>query len=216
MQNRMLCGAVAAMALASLAPMERLHAAKPSSPDVPVAMLMRDNLADGIRSDGLGEYRHGLLNVRSVLNGNFLFDTNDNSRLDLGRRLHLDFHGQSTPVFSTLDVDVFIGSLGAAGNPSVDGDLRVMSLSQILLRRTRINWVDGNLQYHLRWDGPDNGHGFLAFTCTVHNGTVCTRWSVAPNGNGLAGLYSIATKGNATEIPHGTYSMPFEMTLDRQ
>jgi hypothetical protein len=98
-----------------------------------------------------------------------------------------------------------------------------MQLDEQRPRRTRINWVQGNLQYILAWNGPENGpppihHDFVTFTCATY-ASVCTSWTVTPGtegGTGLAGLYSIPTKGNATETYLGSYTMPFSITLTKQ
>lgn len=119
---------------------------------------------------------------------NFVSDTNDNTRLDGGRRLRLDFHTQPVPnpLLSSFDVDAFIGTTGATGDSATDGD----------------------------WNGPENGHSFWNFRCDLDNGSACTQWTVTPGGT--AGLYSVPTKGNAVETFYASYTMPFSMTLTKQ
>jgi hypothetical protein len=97
-------------------------------------------------------------------------------------------------------------------NPS--DNLKFMHAGQSLQRRARFAWVDGSLQYSLRWDGPENLHTFLNFQCDVDNGAAspqCTQWTVTPQG--LAGLYSTPAKNQNGDTYYGSYSMPFAMTL---
>jgi len=102
---------------------------------------------NGLYGDG-PYFDDGVENVRAVLvTGNFVFDTNDNARLDLGRRLVLDFHDQlpapsPIPSHGPYSVDVFIGTIGVTGVPAADGDLRTMTANQTLYRRARIGWVE--------------------------------------------------------------------------
>lgn len=192
-----------------------LDAAKPAA-DVPLTVTLGDALSDGLRSDG-GIYLNGTANVKAVLlsnsNGNFIFDTNDATGVDLGRRLKIDFKGQVGPFASrpAFPADVFLGTLATNSDPT--NNLRTMSLGQTLARRTRVSWVEGSTQYSLAWNGTLDGHshGYVNFRCDI--GSPCTQWTVTPGG--LAGLYSIPTKGNSTETYIGTYSMPFSMTLQK-
>jgi hypothetical protein len=73
--------------------------------------------------DGEGLYIDGVDNVRAEIVGNFVFDTNDNARLDLGRRLVLNFRGEGVvppspiPPSGAYAVDVFIGTIGVTETP---------------------------------------------------------------------------------------------------
>ena len=187
---------------------------------VPLLVSLRDAAAtDGVLSDNGGFYTDGQQNVKAVLvaniNGNFVFDTNDQSNIDGGRRLVLDFHGQPNLPFAApvpFPVDVFLGSLPV--NSTDTDNLQTMRAGETHQRRTRLAWVDGDQQYSLRWDGPENGHTFLSFHCDIDDGAVtphCTQWTVTPDG--IAGLYSVPTKGKTVDTYYGAYSMPFSMTL---
>jgi hypothetical protein len=176
----------------------------------------------GVQTDG-AVYVDGESNVRAVLNasyaGNLLFDTNDNTRLDGGRRVWLNFDGQPTPFGSAspFPADVFIGTIPVSETNT--DNLITMALNQTFPRRTRINWVgDDGKSYYLAWDGPENdGHDFVTFTCTALSASACSRWTAAPGtigGSGKAGLYSSVTaKGKTTVAYYGSYDMPFQMTL---
>jgi hypothetical protein len=174
----------------------------------------------GLYGDGL--YIDGVDNVRAVLvTGNFVFDTNDNARLDLGRRLFLDFHGQSVPSpippSGAYAVDVFIGTIGVTGVAADDGDLRAMTAEQTLYRRARIGWTEGTKSYSLRWDNPvNNVDGLLSFHCDF--GDPCQQWTMTPAPapapvDGQAGLYSISSGKKPTETYIGSYNMPFSAIL---
>ena len=183
---------------------------------------LSDLTADGVLSDN-GTYTSGQQNVRAVLlantNGNFVFDTNDQSGIDGGRRLVLDFRGQSTPFPSAVafPVDAFIGTLPVDVNtPNPLDNLQTMRAGDTLQRRARLAWVDGSKQYSLRWDGSDNGHTFLSVSCvseTTGVKPVCKEWTVTSAGP--VGLYSIPTKGRDIETAYPDVSMPFTMTLIR-
>jgi len=200
-----------------------LAAKPPSYVSVPLIVTLRDIAAtDGILSDG-GPYTDGQQNVRAVLvatiNGNLVFDTNDSAPTDGGRRIFLDFHGQTTPFPSDVPVpiDVFLGTISVSGQEPSD-NLQIMHAGQTLQRRARFAWVDGAVQYSVRWDGPENGHSFLNFHCDADDGAVnpthCTQWTVTPAG--AAGLYSIPSKGKEVDSFYGNVSMPFSMTLLRK
>jgi hypothetical protein len=220
----MVAGAVCAV----LAGATLLAAGKPGASDTALAVTVRDLPDDGVKSDGL-PYVNGQANVRAVLvgndNGNFVFDTNDNSRVDGGRRLRLNFAGQSGQYqkvpFSTdveLDIDTFFGTL--AGGLADDGDLRALKLNESLTRRGPISWTDGSRQYGLRWNGQTSADGkftagLLLFTCTADNGSSCTAWSVSPT-SPIAVLDSVPTKGSSSQTVYGYFSMPFEFQLTKR
>src|SRR3954452_402848 len=143
-------------------------AGKPDSSDLLLVVTLRDAGTDGVQSDG-GSYTSGQMNVRAVLvgndAGNFVFDTNDNARKDGGRRLVLDFHGQTGTPFPAnvpILIDTFFGTL--SGGSADDGNLRTLALGQSLTRRGPIGWSVGTTAYALRWHGQ-NGAGLLRFTC---------------------------------------------------
>ena len=167
---------------------------------------------------GDGPYSDGEGNVRAVLvTGNFVFDTNDNARLDFHRRLVLDFNNQpdvpSGIPAGPYPVDVFIGTIGVTGVPAADGDLRAMITGQTLHRRARIGWTEGTQSYSLRWDNPvNNVDGLLKFHCDF--GDPCQQWTMTPDGP--AGLYSISSGKKPTETYYGSYNMPFSATLTAQ
>jgi len=223
MKRRVFLSGLMSTAGACLALSVTAGAAKPPSyVSVPLIMSLRDLAGDGILSDG-GSYTDGVLNVRAELvanvNGNLVFDTNDAVATDGGRRLFLDFHGQTSvfPSSSAFPVDVFLGTIPVIGQEPAD-NLQIMSVGQTLQRRARFAWVDGALQYSVRWDGPENGHSFLNVLCNADDGSItaahCIHWTVKPDGVG--GLYSISTKGKQVETFYGNVSMPFEMTLLRK
>ena len=172
---------------------------------------------------GDGPYFDGADNVRAVLvdnvTGNFVFDTNDNARLDLHRRLVLDFHSQDRlpsspiPASGPYAVDVFIGTIGVTGVAADDGDLRAMTAGETLYRRARFGWVAGSKTYSLRWDNVENnGDGLLSFHCDL--GDPCQQWTMTPDGQ--AGLYAITSGKKPTETRVGSYNMPFSATLTAQ
>lgn len=220
----MVAGAVCAM----VAGTTLMAAGKPGSSDTPLTLTVRDLPDDGVKSDG-GSYVNGQANVRAVLvaneNGNFVFDTNDNTRVDGRRRLRLNFAGQegqynSVP-FSTsieLDIDTFLGTL--AGGLADFGDLRALLAGQSLTRRGPVSWTDGSRQYALRWNGQTSADGqftagLLRFTCTADNTASCTAWTVAPT-SPVAVLDSVPTKGASTQTVYGYFNMPFELYLTRR
>ncbi|PWT81793.1 MAG: hypothetical protein C5B57_09810 [Blastocatellia bacterium] len=224
MKRRFLSGGVILGVCAALVGAAGVQGAKPGSTDLQLVVNFTNLSTDGVRSDGQtcseGQYCGGQQNVRAVLldnsAGNFIFDTNDNARIDGGRRLVLDFHTPSTPFTNPLPVDVFIGTIVVDSSNPIPGDnLRTMTTGQTLQRRTRIGWVDGNTSYAVAWNGPENdGHGFLNIHCDGNDGTSCIQWTVTPGGT--AGLYSSPTKGNVTETYYGSYTMPFSATLFKQ
>lgn len=190
-------------------------AGKPGATDLPLIVTLRNQTGDGVQSDG-DAYRSGDQNVRAVLvandNGNFVFDTNDNSRIDGSRRLVLNFGSQPVPngLASSFSVDTFLGTLIT----STSDDLRAMVLNQVMYRRGPIGWTDGSLGYAVRFSGLD-GSGVLAFTCTAVDAThYCSNWTVAPTGPAV--LDSMPTKGSSTRTIYGTYNMPFEMYLSKK
>ena len=222
MKRRAFLGGLTLTAGACLAlSLPALAAKPPSFVEVPLIVSLSDLTgADGVLSDN-GIYTSGQQNVRAVLlantNGNFVFDTNDQPGIDGGRRLVLDFRGQATPFPSAVafPVDAFIGTLPVDFNTTNPLDnLQTMRAGDVLQRRARLAWVDGSKQYSLRWDGPDNGHTFLSVRCEAESSgvkPVCVQWTVTPDG--IAGLYSIPTKGKEVDTLHGSVSMPFSMTL---
>ena len=224
MNRRLLLTAATLVASASLGSVATVGAAKPTAVAVPLVVSLSDVAGNGVLSDNGGEYTDREQNISAELlantNGNFVFDTNDQPGVDGGRRLYLDFHGQATPFASTvaIPVDIFIGTLAVDLNAVDPSDnLQTMHADQTLQRRARMAWVSGNLQYSLRWDGPDNGHSFLNVHCDNDDGALkprCTDWTVTPDG--LAGLYSIPTKGKAVDTPYGSFDMPFTMTLRKK
>jgi hypothetical protein len=179
------------------------------------------DIANGLYGDDDGLYFDGVDNVRAEIVGNFVFDTNDNARLDSGRRLFLEFHGQSVPSpippKGEYAVDVFIGTIGVAGVAAEDGDLRAMTMGDTLYRRARFNWVAGSKTYSLRWDNVEND-GLLEFHCDL--GNPCYEWTMrptmTPDGPEPAGLYVITSGKNPTETRVGSYNMPFSATLTAQ
>ena len=187
-----------------------LQGAKPVVNEVRLNVSFRDLASDGVNSDG-GSYQDGIANVRAVLVandwGNFVFDTNDDAAVDGGRRLVLNSPS------GVISADVFIGTIGVTGNASTDGNLRtLLETSGPLPRKMNVSWVAGNLLYSLRWNGI-NGASISIFKCVASPSGTCIQWTAS---GGDAGLYSIPTKGRATETYLGTFSMPFEMTLDHQ
>ena len=222
MQIRSVLGAVALLVCTLLAATAGLQSKGPPPSNWPVKVSLTNSAADGVVSDGLfcsnsaDHYCSGDGNVRAEMlantQGNFVFDTNDRSRTDGGRRLVLNLGTE------VLHVDAFIGTIGVTGT-NADGNLRTMAVGDPpLSRRTRISWVEESVQFSLRWDGfsPDS---YIAFTCQEDNGLVegreCKRWTASPLGDD-ARLYSVPAKGGTTETFLGTYSMPFSMTLVRQ
>jgi hypothetical protein len=203
-------------------------AGKPGATDTALSVAVRSLTSDGVKGDGAG-YVNGQANVKAVLvandNGNFVLDTNDNTKVDGGRRLRLNFAGQQgqyvTAPLSTnidLDVDVFFGTL--AGGLADFGDLRSLLVNQSLTRRGPISWTDGERQYNLRWNGQTSSDGqftagLLRFTCTSDNGAACTAWTVAPT-TPVAVLDSTPTKGSSTQTVYGYFSMPFELYLTKR
>lgn len=202
-----------------------LAAGKPGSSDVPLEVSIANSNGYGVYNDGGGWYISGSQNVRAVLvnntNGNFVFDTNDNSSIDGARRLHLVFPTQvptGSPFApnSELDIDAYFGTLGLTGT-SADGNLRTMAAGQTLLRKGPISWVQGSLQYALRFDGGRVGTqqvGLLSFTCNSSDALGCSNWTLVPTG--VAQLDSTPTKGASTRTVYGVINMPFLMTLTRQ
>jgi len=192
-----------------------IAAGKPGSTDLPLIVSFRDGTADGVKSDG-DVYRNGEQNVRAVLvandNGNFVFDTNDISRIDGSRRLVLNFGGQSLPngLSQSLDIDTFLGTLIT----TTSDDLRAMVQDQEMFRRGPITWSAGSLVYAVRFSGQD-GSGVLSFTCTaVDTSQHCSNWTVKPTGKAV--LDSTPAKGSSTRTIYGTYDMPFEMYLSKK
>jgi hypothetical protein len=211
MTQRNVLFAAAVCLAAVLAGPVTLQGAKPVANEVRLNVSFRDLASDGVKSDASTPYQDGSDNVRAVLVGNdwgnFVFDTNDDAAVDGGRRLVLNF--PSGPI----SVDVFIGTIGVTGNASTDGNVRTLvETSGPLPRRLNMSWVAGNLLYSLRWNGI-NGASTSSFKCVASPSGTCVQWTAS---GGDAGLYSIPTKGRATETYVGTFSMPFEMTLDRQ
>jgi len=192
-----------------------LQGAKPSGA-LPLDVDFGSATTNGLYGDG--PYFDGVHNVRAEIVGNFVFDTNDNARLDLGRRLVLDFHDQlpapsPIPSHGPYSVDVFIGTIGVTGVPAADGDLRTMTEDQTLYRRARFGWVEGTKSYSLRWDNIENHNdGLLKFHCEL--GTPCQEWTMTPDGQ--AGLYVITSGKKPTETHVGSYNMPFSATLTAQ
>jgi hypothetical protein len=203
------------------------------APDWPLNMDLQNDPADGVRSDGaslwcqqapmLGiQYCSGQQNVRAVIQatgspGNLLLDTNNIDSVNGPRRLHLDF-GAANSILddrypfgtTTFAIDTYIATLGENLN-STDPSLMTMSVNDVVKKRMRITWVNGNRQYNLRWDGS-SGRGFVDFTCWL--GSPCSVWKAEPALP--AGLYSFPTKGKPTEAYYGEYAMPFLMTLVSQ
>ena len=231
MTKRWLIGTLTLSGLLWLAATTGLQGAKPSGA-LPLNVdfgsyrsLPCTSCPGGATTTGLfgdGPYFDGVDNVRAVLIdndfGNFVFDTNDNARLDLNRRLVLHFHGQpGVPPGILADgpysVDVFIGTIGVTGVPAADGDLRAMSAGQTLYRRARFGWVEGTKSYSLRWDNIENHNdGLLKFHCEL--GNPCQEWTMTPDGQ--AGLYVITSGKKPTETHVGSYNMPFSATLTAQ
>ena len=147
-----------------------LQGAKPSGA-LPLDVDFGSETSNGLYNDLDGPYFDGVLNVRAEIVGNFVFDTNDNARLDLGRRLVLDFHSldadavpSGIPPNGPYSVDVFIGTIGVTGDAADEGDLRAMIMGDTLYRRARIGWVAGTKSYSLRWDKSErNADGLLKF-----------------------------------------------------
>ena len=198
-----------------------LQGAKPSGAlplRVDFGSATTNDLANGLYGDGDGLYIDGMRNVRAEIVGNFVFDTNDNTRLDLQRRLVLDFHNQpyvpsGIPADGPYFVDVFIGTIGVTGVAAADGDLRSMIAGDSLQRRARFGWVAGSKTYSLRWDNTENnGDGLLRFECIF--GDPCQQWKMTPTGK--AGLYSISSGKKPTETHIWSYNMPFSATLTAQ
>lgn len=170
--------------------------------------------ANGLYGDGDGLYIDGVRNVRAEIVGNFVFDTNDNARLDLSRRLVLNFRDQDVPLPVSPDgsyfVDVFIGTIGVTGVAAEDGDLRTMTANQDLNRRARIGWIEGTKSYSLRWDNTVKN--VLRFHCDF--GAPCQQWTMTPDGPAM--LYSISSGKKPTETYIGSYNMPFSAILTPQ
>jgi hypothetical protein len=230
MPKRFALGAAILCSGALLVLTGRLESKGPPVPNWSVSVSLRNLVGDGIVSDGsscsVDQYCSGEQNVRAEIlvnsEGNFVFDTNDAAAQDGGRRFVLNFgaansildsrypFGSGTP----FQVDTFIGTLGVNLNGS-DPSLTTMAFNDVVDKRMRITWVNGKLQYNLRWDGS-SGRGFVSFTCISSNGSTCSEWTASPASTAKAGLYSIPTKGKATEAYYGEYAMPFSMTLVRQ
>ena len=198
-----------------------LQGAKPSGALPLNVDFGSDSASDpGLYGDGL--YIDGVHNVRAEIVGNFVFDTNDNARLDLNRRLVLYFPDEpdvpsgipsGIPENVAYPVDVFIGTIGVTGGAAEDGNLRAMTMGDTLSRRARLNWVVGSKTYSLRWDNPENNvDGLLKFHCDF--GNPCQQWTMTPDGK--AGLYSISSGKKPTETYYGSYTMPFSATLTPQ
>ena len=216
MTKRALMGTVAASGLFVWAAGGSIQGAKPPG-DVPLVVDFGADTSMGLYADEGGVYTNGQQNVRAVIldNGNFVFDTNDNSRTDGGRRIVIDFHGQPfapAPAAGPHEADAFLGTLGLLDQPA--DDLKAMTAGgPNRLRRTRIGWSENGQEYSLRWDGL-GGDGYFTFHCEV--GAPCTEWTVTPTGPASLYLMTPSSKGKpATETPIGQYTMPFSITLTR-
>ena len=227
MKKRWIFGTMAFSACVCLVAGADLQGAKPPSA-VPLIVTVTNNEGHGLQGDN-GEYRSGADNVLAELLsnvfGNFIFDANDNPRIDGGRRLRLYFVSQTAPAPGLtpnewFDVDAGIGTIGVTQNAALDGNLRTMAFDENLQRRTRIGWEQGGRQYSLRWDGPEHyGEGYLNFHCDAYDGG-CTQWTVTPQIGSTpqkAGLYTVSTsKGTTTDTYYGSFDMPFSMTLAKK
>lgn len=190
--------------------------AKPAA-DLPVAVDFGGEQSPGLYSDGTGLYVHGQQNVRAVIlaNGNFVFDTNDNTRTDGGRRITIDFGGDGV-----FQADAFLGTIGVTGT-AADGNLATMAVGTLLQRRTRIGWSEDGQEYSLRWDGlvPTVGaapDGYFNFSCTAGSPGACSAWTVTPTGPASLYLMTPSSKGKpAGETLIGQYTIPFAITLTR-
>lgn len=194
---------------------------QPTRADLPVEVTFRNAPGDAVQSDAINLYRDGINNVRAILTGfnegNLVLDTNDGRR-DGGRRVRLSFAGQGGMSDGAADVFMPMRSVNLVGGGD---DLRTLLPDASVQKRLNITWTSGKTNYMLRWNGPENGHGFVTVTCTAPapvnpTGDTCGGWTFTATAEDVAGLYTTASKGGYKEILIATVSMPHEGYITRK
>lgn len=189
---------------------------QPTRADLPVEVTFRNAPGDAVQGDAINLYRDGVNNVRAILTGfsegNLVLDTNDGTRKDGGRRVRLFFAGQANMADGAADVFMPMRSVDLVGGGD---DLRTLTPGESEQKRLNITWTSGKTNYMLRWNGPENGHGFVTVTCTAPaplnaTGDSCGGWTFAAAAADAAGLYTTASKGGYKEVLIATVSMPHE------
>ena len=220
------------LGLASFRPVTAKGAPPVSDTPLDATYLSNDpvtSATNAIRSDGQGVYSNGINNLWVILfangEGNYRLDTNTRTNIDGGRRLVLDFGAQLPLTGGPPNSGGVINANGTMVTRSVNftGDnLRELTANQSLPKRMHMSWTAGKNTYALKWDGPENGHGFVTFTCTLTDplglqNSTCSTWDATP-GSATAGLY-LQSKNNSPDQPvlsrtgGNQYSMPFFIRL---
>ena len=225
-----------ALALATIAPELEAQKGKPLS-EVPMLLSFGTGEANALRSDGhlapgdAADYAHGVENVQAVLYpaGNLGFSTQANGRQAAERAVCFDFGSQQVPFAAGQCVNIAQPMIAYLTETT---PIHNLAYGQSVPKLTRFAWTDAstNTLYRLGYGTDMDGNGQLdsppvRVTCILPIDAAagqCSTWTVAPEADGTAALFSFAqtirggkvTVGPAVLVAH--YVMPFVQTITRQ
>jgi len=184
-----------------------LGAAKKPGPtgEIPMTATFGDTEADGLTSDGNGDYVNGVGGVRAVLvsAGNFVLDTRDSMRsfgLHFPSACATEVGGGDVTVefFSTAQLNAEGGLLGMTLNLPRSSDASVFFS------------LEGS-QYFVRFD-PDGDFGGSSVAVQITR-TASDRWEIVPEPSATASLLKQPLRGKPVITWVADCAIPFTLTI---
>lgn len=203
------------------------HAGGGGSSDIELRVRMRDDtsLPDRVKSDGHGDYVHGVDRVEALIDGDFgqfVFDADtDKGRApSIERSVCFDFSDRADTDDPSTDADDPPFAEGCVDpkwnvtDTGVSGGLAGMTEGEVVTGRSRFVWSD---------DATDTQY-FLIFGSTDRsdpNRVTVTRldadaWTVESTSDQAARLEKGSTQGPAARSVVGEWHMPLQALLTRQ
>ncbi len=212
------------------------HAAKPS-PDVPLALTFRNDVSDGLTSDGQlslsglpYQYVNGLPdNIGAILKmgGNLIYTGQYDPKTPIRRAICINFGAQTSP----LGGQVLCPAANQNMDPPLDNltastPLTAMHYGDSITKRMQIWWdnTSTGYRYHVRYGGDMNGDGVadappLTVLCIAPTDTSqpCSTWTVEATAYTIVGRSKLLKSGQLGSFEFlGFFDLPFETTLTRQ
>lgn len=227
-------GAFVAVSLAVAA--TALSAAAPTA-DVPLALSYRNDLADGLTSDGATslsglpyQYVNGLPdNVGAILKagGNLIYTAQYDPKTPIRRAICLNFGAQASPFGAqVLCPHANQDMANPLDNLTKGTPLTTMHYGDAVTKRLQVWWDDASAGYrfHVRYGGDMNGDGVadvlpvnVACIAPADPAQPCTQWTVTSNGLTIVGRSKLLRGGQLGTFEFlGYYELPFELTLTKQ
>jgi hypothetical protein len=222
------------IALAAIAASAGLQAARTT--DVPVALSYRNDVADGVTSDGLMslsglpyQYVNGVAdNIGAILKGggNLIYTAQYDASVTPRRAICIGFGEQASP----LGVQQLCAHANQNMAPPLDAltsspPLTAMHYGDSVDKRLQIWWDDASTgyRYQIRYGGDMNGDGVadapnITVSCVSPTNATqsCAQWAVTSDAYTIVGRSKLLKGGQLGSFEFlGYYNLPFQMTVSK-